>query len=156
MLHIYFEILISLLENCGLFQGNGHLINKWNLLNAFVLALHEVLKLAVIHAPATQMEVFTPHPPSLFHTHSHLYLHSPSHPWLFPATISQSQHQYQSQPHILSISMSLCCPGVQTMKQVSKNILNACYESNLCQKRWKTNMSIVLPLQELTYNLRVT
>lgn len=81
MLHIYFEILISLLENFGLFQDDRHLINKWNLLNAFVLALHEVLKLAVICAPETQIRsVYPCHPLSLFHTHSHLYLHSPSHP----------------------------------------------------------------------------
>ena len=48
ILHVYFEIMISLLQNFGLPQNEGNLINKWSRLNASRFAFPAVLKLAVI------------------------------------------------------------------------------------------------------------
>ena len=115
------------------------IINKGNRLNAFRFTFHADLKLAIIGAPETDGKGYpspgSPHclSPSLTHTHTHPYLYSPSHLDYFqqPET---SLSIYTSDNLILfAIGMLLCCPGVKTIKHISKNVLNVCCEPNLFQ-----------------------
>lgn len=96
--------------------------------------------------------------PSLTHTHTHTPLPLLSFSsWLFSA-IRTSLSTYTSDDLILfSICMLLCCPGVKTIKQISRNVLNVWCAPNLFQMIWKINISTIFLLQELvTYELWIS